>query len=145
MKDSIRASLVIISIAILQSCREKPVSPTLSTNVMSEISTTTAVSGGVISDDGGAQVISKGICWGTSDHPTIENNKTDETGQSLSFTSNLSQLMPKTTYFVAAYATNEAGTGYGQILQFTTLGDKPDANAQNASNIQLNSATINAS
>lgn len=143
MINSFRTSLVIISIAFLQSCKEKPVAPALLTNSITEISTTDAVSGGVITDDGGAPIISKGICWDISESPTIENSKTNELSQSLSFTSNLSQLTPKTTYFVKAYATNEAGTGYGKSVTFTTLGDKPISNAQNTSNIQLSSATLN--
>jgi hypothetical protein len=37
------------------------------------------------------------------------------------FTSYLSGLTPNTTYYVRAYATNAAGTSYGNELSFTTL------------------------
>jgi uncharacterized protein (TIGR02145 family) len=134
---------IILAITIFSSCEDKPVPPVISTTAVTQISTIAAISGGNITDDGGALIISKGVCWNTTDNPTIDNNMTSESGESLSFTSNISQLLPSTSYYVRAYAVNSAGTSYGKSISFKTLGDKPASNSQNASNIQLTTATIN--
>ena len=61
--------------------------PTITTKSVSSITTTTATSGGYITDDGGATVTARGVCWSTTSYPTIANNKTtDGTGIS-AFTS----------------------------------------------------------
>ena len=143
MNKTFRLSALIIMIIFFLSCEEKPTSPVITTSNVSEITTTTAVSGGVITDDGGASIISKGICWNTSDNPTTDNSSTTETGESTSFTSTLTDLSPKTLYYVRAYATNSAGTGYGKSVSFTTLGDTPVVVAANATNIAIDSAVLN--
>ncbi len=113
--------LLILSINLLNSCKkDKPSAPVLSTTVVTEVSYTTAVSGGSITNDGGAAVTAKGICWNTSDNPTISNNKTTDGAGLDAFTSNITQLTPNTLYYVKAYATNSGGTGYGNQLTFTT-------------------------
>jgi uncharacterized protein (TIGR02145 family) len=96
--------------------------PTLTTLTVSEISVTTAKSGGKITDDGGSEVISKGIVWSTTSAPTIENfdGITMEGSVGVYFESDLTNLTPSTTYYVRAYATNSAGTGYGAQQTFAT-------------------------
>lgn len=143
MKNLSQILGIILIIILVLSCEDKPVPPAISTTAVTEISTTTAVSGGSISDDGGAPIISKGVCWNITADPTIDNDKTSEVGESLSFNSNITQLLPSTSYYVRAYATNSAGTSYGKSVSFKTLGDKPVSNSQNASNIQVSSATLN--
>jgi uncharacterized protein (TIGR02145 family) len=94
--------------------------PTLTTAAVTSITLTTAVSGGTITTDGGGAITAKGICWSTTTAPTITNSKTiDGTGTG-TFTSNLSGLLPATKYYVRAYATNNAGTAYGNEVSFTT-------------------------
>ena len=95
--------------------------PTLTSTALSLITSSTAVSGGNISSDGGAGIIARGVCWSTIANPTIAlSTKTiDGTGIGL-FNSNISGLMASTTYFVRAYATNSAGTSYGNELTFST-------------------------
>jgi hypothetical protein len=122
MKKSIRISRVILLILtafLIHSCEpEKP--PVTSTASVTAISFTTATSGGEVTSDGGAAVTAKGVCWNTSADPTVANNKTaDGTGVG-SFTSSLTGLTAGTTYYVRAYATNTAGTGYGSQVTFTT-------------------------
>ena len=145
MNSLFKSLAIILVILIFSSCEKKPSLPAISTSSVTEISTTSAVSGGNITDDGGAQIISKGICWNTSTDPTIDNKKTIVGGGDLLFTSDISQILPATTYYVRAYATNKAGTGYGKSVSFKTLGDKPASDALNASNITINSATLNGS
>ena len=96
---------------------------TLTTVNTSSITQTTAVSGGNISNDGGATITARGVCWSTSQNPIIDNNPkitSDGIGTG-SFTSNLTGLTANTAYHVRAYATNSAGTAYGNDVSFTTL------------------------
>ncbi len=123
MKNTLRISKVIIitlSIILIHSCTEKPTPPIITTTSVNAISYTTAASGGEVTNEGGAPVVSKGVCWNTSADPTIANSKTTEIGGSGPFTSNISSLTPNTMYYVRAYATNSAGTGYGNQVTFTT-------------------------
>ncbi len=94
--------------------------PVLTTTTISNETATTANSGGSITNDGGAGITAKGVCWSaTSTNPTVADSKsTDGTGIA-DFSSVLSGLNPGTKYYVRAYATNSAGTGYGSVLSFT--------------------------
>jgi uncharacterized protein (TIGR02145 family) len=94
--------------------------PTLSTTTISLITSTTAISGGNITSDGGSTVTAKGVCWSTSTTPTISNSKTSNGTGTGSFTSSITGLSPSTTYCVRAYATNSVGTAYGNEFCFTT-------------------------
>ncbi len=95
---------------------------TLSTTTASDITSTAAISGGNITTDGGSSITDRGVCWSTSENPTIAlTTKTSEGIGTGSFTSNISGLSPGTTYYVRAYATNSAGTAYGNQQTLTTL------------------------
>jgi len=98
-----------------------PTVPVLVTNAITAISSTTAVSGGVTTSDGGSTISARGVCWGTTSAPTtsLSTKTSDGTGPG-NFTSNISGLTASTTYYVRAYAVNSTGTGYGQELSFTT-------------------------
>jgi uncharacterized protein (TIGR02145 family) len=124
MKNVFRLSGVILLsliISLVHSCKkDKPNSPIITTIAVTEISYTSAISGGDPANDGGSPIISKGVCWNTTANPTIENAKTTD-GEGLeSFTSQITHLAPNTIYYLKAYATNVAGTGYGNQLSFTT-------------------------
>jgi len=92
----------------------------LSTKEVTDITESSAISGGVISDDGGTDIISKGICWGTNANPTIEDDITEDGQGSDEFVSELSGLSPNTAYFVRAYVVNSEGVSYGDEITFTT-------------------------
>jgi hypothetical protein len=95
--------------------------PVLTTTTPSSITKNSAISGGTISSDGGATITARGIVWNTSPNPTITNNKTvDGIGTGI-FSSNLQNLTPSTTIYARAYATNSAGTSYGNEVTITTL------------------------
>jgi starch-binding outer membrane protein SusE/F len=95
--------------------------PVVTTTAVTAITKTSATSGGEVTYDGGSAITARGLVWGTAANPTIANNKIDGgTGTGL-FTSNLSGLTLFTTYHVRAYATNSAGTAYGDDIKFTTL------------------------
>jgi uncharacterized protein (TIGR02145 family) len=120
MKNIFIISGVILLFLIIHSCVENTNLPVLTTATVSAITQTTATSGGNVIDEGGAPLVSRGICWHTSANPTIENNKTVVASGAGAFTSDLTQLAPNTLYYVRAYASNTAGTGYGNQLSFST-------------------------
>lgn len=94
--------------------------PVITTANISAFTSISATGGGNITSDGGSPVTARGVCWSTSASPTIANSKTTEgTGAGI-FSSNLSGLTANTTYYVRAYATNSAGTGYGIEVSFKT-------------------------
>jgi uncharacterized protein (TIGR02145 family) len=95
--------------------------PILSTAEVSEITFSTALCGGTITSDGGATVIARGVCWSTNPTPTVADNITTDGAGAGSFTSSITSLTASTPYYVRAYATNSAGTGYGMTMAFTTL------------------------
>ncbi len=114
--------LIIAFIAcILASCKPDLEKPTVVSNPVSQITETTAVSGGEVTSDGGTEVTSRGVCWSVNTNPTIENDKTIDGVGIGSFQSILSDLSQNTTYYVRAYATNSEGTSYGEEVSFTTL------------------------
>lgn len=93
---------------------------TLSTVQVTSITLTTAVSGGTITSDGNGTITARGVCWSTTTGPTITGSKTTDGTGTGTFASTLTPLNPGTIYYVRAYATNSAGTGYGSELSFTT-------------------------
>ena len=110
--------LSIVSIAIIPSCN--PDLPVVTTTSISEIEQTSALSGGNVTDDGGADVTARGVCWDKSQNPTTGSSKTsDGTGAGV-YTSTITGLTGNTTYYLRAYATNSEGTGYGNEVSFST-------------------------
>ena len=94
-----------------------PTLPGVATTAISSITYTTAISGGTISSDGGAAVTARGVVWSTVENPTVDlsTKSSDGTGSG-SFVSSLTGLESGTTYYLRAYATNSAGTAYGNQL-----------------------------
>lgn len=94
--------------------------PSVSTTTVSEISGYSATSGGNVTNDGSASVLTRGICWSTSHNPTISDSHTIDVGGTGAYASSLTGLIPNTIYYVRAYATNAAGTAYGNEVSFVT-------------------------
>lgn len=83
--------------------------------------TTADVSGNIITDNG-ASLTARGICYGTSNDPTVSGlKKVFNTATLGNYTCTLDNLSPSTTYYARAYATNSYGTAYGASITFTTL------------------------
>jgi hypothetical protein len=129
MKNFLRTSVfIVICIGltpIFNSCKKEKV-PTLTTTEVTNITGTTASSGGTITDEGSSTIMARGVCWGPSIHPTISDNKTADGAGSSTFTSEISGLNSTSIYYVRAYATNSVGTGYGNEITFTTNNDLID-------------------
>ena len=118
--------------------------PTVITKSVGSISQTAAIGGGEVTDDGGSDVIVRGICWGTSPNPTMEGYHTINGTGTGEYSANLTNLTLNTTYYVRAYAVNSVGIGYGQEVSFTTLkeggNNKPIVTTNEVTEITINSA-----
>ena len=114
--------------------------PTVTTTTASGITDTSAVSGGNVTNDGGAAVTARGVCWSTSHNPTTSDTHTNDSTGTGSFTSNITGLTAVTTYYVRAYATNSVGTAYGNEITVTTLANLPTVTTTTASSISDTSA-----
>lgn len=97
--------------------------PDIRTTQVSAIQATTAQSGGTFLNRFGKPITAKGICWSTSENPTIDDTCTINGSGQTGFVSELTNLTPSTTYYVRAYGTNVNGTTYGEQKSFTTLGE----------------------
>jgi len=109
--------------------------PSINTQPVSAITDNTAICGGSVTADGGAAITARGVCWSTTVNPTITNYLTKDSIGAGSFTSSILRLTSNTTYYVRAYATNSAGTAYGEQVSFKTLNIKVtdiDGNTYNA-------------
>ena len=93
--------------------------PTVITSTVASVTSYSATCGGNVSYNGA--VTARGVCWSTSQNPTISNSHTEDGTGTGTFTSDLTGLAPSTTYHVRAYATNSMGTAYGNVVTFTTL------------------------
>ncbi|MFH1213588.1 MAG: pectinesterase family protein [Candidatus Neomarinimicrobiota bacterium] len=95
--------------------------PTVTTAPVINISTTFAIGGGTVTDDGGAPVTSRGVCWNTTGAPDTSGSKTNDGEGGGAFVSHLTGLEPGTTYYLRAYAINIAGIGYGNEITYKTM------------------------
>ncbi|MCB2222144.1 MAG: hypothetical protein KQI35_17305 [Bacteroidetes bacterium] len=101
----------------------QPNIPSLTTEGVTNITNTTATSGGNVINDGGSPVTAYGVCWSISQNPTILDAHTIEGSGVGLFISNISGLDQGTLYYLSAYATNSVGTAYGNEISFSTLGE----------------------
>lgn len=114
-----------------------PNPPTVATDSATNIGGNSAVSGGNVSQDGGAPVLARGVCYSTSPNPTTLNSIVISGSGTGAFTSTLQNLQNNTTYYLRAYASNIAGTSYGSEIMFTTkkLGEASNSPAVNCQQI----------
>ena len=99
--------------------------PSLSTTTITSISLTGATGGGNISGDGGTTVTARGIVYSTNSNPTLADSYTNNGSGLGSYSATLTGLLVNTTYYVRSYATNTAGTGYGNQISFNTANPSP--------------------
>jgi len=116
--------------------------PSISTNAATYVSTTFLTIGGKITSDGGANIDSRGVCWNSTGSPTINNSKINLGNGVGTFSTKIQTLQPNTTYYFRAFATNSAGTAYGNEIVVTTLAQKtvPKITTTAISNILAKSA-----
>ncbi len=93
--------------------------PTVSTNTyVTRIDATTSECGGNVISEGSSAIAAKGICWGLGQNPSLNQNFTTDGIGAGSFVSRMTGLTPGATYFARAYASNNAGTSYGNQISF---------------------------
>jgi len=107
--------------------------PTVITASVSDITDTSAICGGTVTDDGGDSETVYGVCLSTSPDPTIGTRHTTDGIGTGTFTSDLAGLSSSLTYYVRAYATNRAGTAYGEEMHFT-IPINPDGDTRSCPN-----------
>ena len=95
----------------------------LTTTAASDVTDISAICGGNIVFDGCTEFTANGVCWSKNHHPTLADAHTSDSTGAGAFTSEITGLQPKTTYYVRAYASNSEGTAYGQEVSFTTMGE----------------------
>ncbi len=98
--------------------------PRVKTSFPKDITTTSAMVGGTVIDDGDFEVSERGVIWSkTNPNPTFDSsydgNETtlDSEGE---FEFELSGLASSTTYYLRAYAQNSQDYGYGSVVYLTT-------------------------
>lgn len=113
--------LLIGSFIIISCKKDKNIETlaTINTLPISNVTESSANSGGEIINDGGCDVIEKGICWSKNNNPSIDDYFIKSIDKS-PFISQLTQLDDSTKYYVRAYAINNIGIAYGNELEFTT-------------------------
>jgi uncharacterized protein (TIGR02145 family) len=96
--------------------------PTVMTVNITSITQTDSKASGIVSSDGGSSITARGFVWSTNPNPIISlSTKTSDGTGVGTYSSNITGLIPNTKYFIRAYATNSAGTGYGDPVEFATI------------------------
>ena len=108
--------------SLLNQDEETNTLPIVSTLTVTNTVSTTAISGGTITSDGGYTVTARGVVYSTNENPTITDSKTIDGIGSGNFMSTIYNLTPATIYYIRAYATNSKGTSYGNEVIITTAG-----------------------
>ncbi len=98
----------------------EPTIPVLTTLEAENVSQISASTGGNITSDGKLEVTERGVCWSDKSLPTTSDNKIIQGSGTGSFHVNISDLLGGKTYYARAFATNKAGTAYGNEIEFST-------------------------
>jgi len=96
----------------------------VATNSVTNITLTSISAVGAITATGGGVVTARGFCWNTSPTPTTANSRINVASGLGTFNADISNLNSGTTYYLRAFATNQAGTAYGNQINFTTVSVK---------------------
>jgi len=118
---TIATTIILITFFYYKMTEPTPVSaPILSTTKISEITASSALTGGNITSDGGTAITARGVCWSTDSNPTINDRTTTDGAGTGRYSSTITGLTANTVYHVRAYATNSAGAAYGNAVTFTS-------------------------
>ncbi|MGQ7947345.1 rhamnogalacturonan lyase family protein [Flavobacterium sp. WC2509] len=118
----IKANSLSVKTPIVRSYVPAPPPAVLTTNAVTNITTTTAISGGNITSDGGQTITERGVAYSNSNaNPTTADSKVaDIAGGVGNFSVTLSGLSPGTFYYARAYAINSGGPSYGSTIRLST-------------------------
>ena len=116
--------------------------PTVSTGSVTNITTTSAMGSGNVTNDGGSDVTERGLCWSTHHEPTINGTHVEAGDGTGEFSAAMTNLTANTTYYVRAYAINGVEPAYGDEVEFTTLSiSVPGITTASVTNIGNTTAT----
>jgi uncharacterized protein (TIGR02145 family) len=137
-------SLTALIFVVVFSCKkeESALPPSVETASADNIHNTTARVGGMVSDDGGAEVTERGVFWDTVSHPEKAGNKITIGSGLGTFYDTLTGLTSGTKYFVKAYAINKTETAYGKETFFTTQISLPKVNTLPVTGVTPTTARI---
>ncbi len=113
--------------------------PTVTTIEVTNITGMGADIHGNVTDDGGSDILARGVCYNTTGNPTLNDDYRISGPGTGSFTTRPTTLHISTLYFVRTFATNAAGTSYGEELSFTTAG-LPEVLTKSIHSVSTNSA-----
>ena len=118
--------VVLLSLATFSACEEDDKidfgkHTKVTTATVTQITGSSAVAGGNVMAGSNVSVTERGVCIATISNPTTSNTKVSAGSGTGSFTCNLTNLQPNTTYYVRAYAIDSKGTAYGEEVSFTTI------------------------
>jgi uncharacterized protein (TIGR02145 family) len=105
----------------IKSFTTNPVTLSTVTTLAAAISPAAAVVEGTITSECSSNTTESGVCWSTNPNPDITGNKIVGTSGSNPYSVNLTGLSANTNYYIRAYASNAAGTGYGNEVVIKTL------------------------
>ena len=112
---------------------------------VSQVKVTSATLRASVTNDGDGNISDAGFVYATTPNPSVANSCISCGIQTGAYSTILQNLQENTTYYVRAYATNEAGTNYGEEMSFTTLEVKiPELSAVTLSAYSHKSATFSA-
>ena len=116
--------LALIALMLSVGCNKFGQEPLVETGLISNITQTSATCEGIVVSKGSGNVREYGVCWSTTKSPRTSDNKSIANTGDKNFTCNLTGLASGTAYYLAAYATNKAGTAYGEAKLFSTPYDE---------------------
>jgi plastocyanin len=127
MKIKFSLSVLLVAISLIYGCKktDSVKLSVLTTSPVTNVTFTSASSGGIATSDGGSAITEKGVCWSTSANPTTADSKTSDGSSTGQFISNITGLTAGTLYYIRAYAINNLGTAYGEEISFSTNPLKP--------------------
>ena len=130
------------------------VAPTVVTLSASCVSFNAVSIGGEVTADGGAEVTTRGFYWNENSveyegELPLNDNKVEAGSGVGPFNYQLTDLKEGTEYRVMAFATNDAGTSYGEIVYFVTEKNEieielPTVTTVTVSEITYNTAVVSA-
>ena len=150
-KDNIITVSVLFfsAFVIMNSCRKddptwdlKKTVPKVQSISVTDIKPTSALVNAKIIHNGGTALLEKGVCFGLTKNPTVDNASKQVNSENVdAFSSRIQNLSPSKTYYVRSYAKNEIGISYGDEISFNTTSCNPSVSTTNVSNITSNSAS----
>lgn len=114
-------AIMVLLLMLSNSCKKddnNSTVPVLATSALNDMTQSTVICGGNVTSDGGSIITVRGVCWSIGTAPTITDSKTTNGTGTGSFLTTITGLSSNTIYYLRTYATNSAGTAYGNEISF---------------------------